>query len=321
MKIRKRINGIMFSTILLTTIMPFTGCSQSNSTGSQKKGSTIVPMQRSKDEKVYTGNVKLHTQQEINEFGKHQYAFIAGSLEVEPATTNYSDEVLDTRPLESIRVVDGSLLITKFRNLVSTDGLRNLEKVNGDFVISGCGLRKIDAINKLSVIKGGLVFGNNTGDAEKGLEVISGFEGLKEVKYIAISGNALVTKLDAFNNIEVVDKVSVSDTKIAAFNSFRKLKTVKEVFLVEHNPALTSVSLEQLETVGEMFGLYDNRHLNGNIHLPKIQQIKDLYIYQNESFENYCDVAGLIRNGKIKTLHVENNKVDLTEEKILKQCK
>ena len=308
---------VALSIALLTCMITLSCYAQNRKTTTEQ--AHLLP---AKDDKVYTGDVKLYTQKDVDNFGKNGYTFIAGNFHIESPSTDYSEELLDTRPLASIRMIDGELLISRLRNLVSVEGFKNLEQVNGDFTLSGCGLKKIGAIDKLSLIKGSLTIGNNTGKyGENGLLEIVGFNKLTDVESIYISGNSSVKKIEGFNALEKINTLQIMSVGVEEISNFKKLKTVKENFSVEYASALKKIILEKLESVDGYFALNENNKINGNIHFPSLKKIKQLYFLSNKNFDNYCDIAPAIRQQKIDSLRTSGNKLNPTKEQILNHCK
>lgn len=278
----------------------------------------VIPLEQ---DKVYNGDVMLYTQKDIDEFGQQGYTFIQGDLKIESPSDDYSKEIVDTKPLTSLRIVNGDVMITRFRYLVGIQGLQNLEQVNGDFTVSGCGLETIHSFHKLSTIGGSLTIAANTGDyGQGGLSEISGFDNLTEVKNIYISGNSSLRRLDAFNNLQQTNTVQIMSAKMSEITNFKNLKTVQQNFTIEYVSALKKIALDKLETVNGFFALNENRSINGHIYLPALRRINHLYFMSNENFDNYCDLAEAIRLQKIDTLSTEGNKLNLTKEEILIRC-
>ncbi|SEW53161.1 receptor L domain-containing protein [Chitinophaga arvensicola] len=303
------------NTILLSLMLSATmACSQNK---------PAISAQPSKEDKVYTGDVKLYTQKDITDFGNKQYTFINGDLNIESkSATDYSAEVLDTKPLAGIRVINGGLLITRLMNLTSLDGLQNLERVYGDFTISGCWLTKVAGFDKLSLIKGDLTISNNTAKyGENGLADITGFHQLKVVNNIHIHGNTALKKLDAFNAVEQTNTIQIMNTNLEEISNFKQLKTIKGNFSVEYSPALTKITLDKLELVDGFFALNENNTINGNIYLPRLKKIKMLYFMSNKNFNNYCGFADALRQQKIESISAEGNKSNPDREAILRTCK
>ena len=270
-----------------------------------------------KTDKIIKGDITLKTQIEIDNFGKNNYTFIDGNLIIgNYDSIQFSEDIYNLNSLKSIEKINGELLIIRVKTLESVSGLINLEKVNGNFTIAGCGMTKIESFNKIVTVIGDVIFGNNYGLIE-----VSGFNSVSKVKSIYITGNNSLKTLDCFNNIEEIEKIYVSNTKIENFSNFKKLKTINEKFSIEYSENLSNIFLQSLEVVKGYFALHENERINGNIKLPKLKKINHFYISSNKNFENYCDLAEDIRQNKIDSLTADFNKIDLTKEQVLEKCK
>ncbi|HCA06242.1 hypothetical protein [Chryseobacterium sp.] len=306
--------------IILTCIIFQTSCSQKAEQKKSEQTKVKIELVPGKDDKVYQGTVNLITQKDIDEFGKNNYTFINGSMNIcDVNSSEYSKEEINLDALKSIRMINGGLLITRLENLKSVKGLENLEKVNGDFVISGCGLSTISTFEKLATISGDLAFGNNDFNNVK-LTEITGFSNLTEVGSIFISGNSGLQKLDAFHKIEKTKTIQIINTSLERVDNFKNLKNVNN-FSVEYSLPLKEINLEKLETVSGLFALNENTYYNGKISIPNIRKINHLYIIDNNGLENYCDFLSVIKQNKVDTLSASGNKINLTKEQIIAKCK
>ncbi|MCT2560495.1 hypothetical protein [Chryseobacterium herbae] len=310
--------------IILAWIIFQTSCSQKTEQKKSELKSEQIKVKKDlipgKDDKVYQGTVNLITQKDIDEFGKNKYTFINGSMNIcDINSSEFSKEEINLDALKSIRIINGGLLITRLENLKSVRGLENLEKVNGDFVISGCGLNTISTFEKLATISGDLVFGNNDFNEVK-LTEITGFSNLTEVGSIFISGNSGLQKLDAFHKIEKTKTIQIINTSLERVDNFKNLKNVKN-FSVEYSSPLKEINLEKLENVSGLFALNENTHYNGQIRMPNIRKINHLFIIDNNGLENYCDFSSAIKQNQIDTLSASGNKINMTKEEILTKCK
>ena len=83
------------------------------------------------EDKIYNGNVYLRNQEEVNNFGSLGYTAIFGDLIIEPAIpTHFSD----LNALQSIKSIEGVLIVSKTTGLRDLSGLQNVVAI-GKYVI------------------------------------------------------------------------------------------------------------------------------------------------------------------------------------------
>lgn len=275
-----------------------------------------------KTDKVFKGNINLKTQKEIDAFGKNNYSYINGNLSIgDTLSLDLSEEIQNLNVLSSIKKINGELLILKLKNLQSIEGLMNLEKVNGNFTISGCDLKQIDGFNQLISINGDITFGNNSGKySQSPLVRIAGFNNLIKAEKIFFIGNSGLKTIDGFNQIKEIQTVMIMNSDITTLNCFKNLQTVNENFSVEYSEVLTSITLEKLETVNGYFALNENKIINGNISFPNLKKMKILYFFSNKNFENYCIFKNLLKENKIEEINLQSNKSNPSKEEIFNNC-
>lgn len=91
------------------------------------------------EEVNFTGDVLLQTQEQINSFGENQYQRIIGELVIRPEFGG--DNIIDLSPLNSIKVVDESLVISGCSQLEDIE--LNIEE-SGTLFISDMNSRNIN---------------------------------------------------------------------------------------------------------------------------------------------------------------------------------
>ena len=172
-----------------------------------------------KKDKVFNGDITLTTQKEIDDFGKNNYTFIDGNIN----SIDFSKKIFNVDALKTIKSINGEFLMTRINTIESINGLTNLERVNGDFTISGCGnkLKKIGDFNKLTVINGDVTFGNNQGEyGQNGVSEISGFNDIKKLNNIYISGNPGLKILNCFKNVQEIKSIYISNVNVEGISNF-----------------------------------------------------------------------------------------------------
>jgi len=111
------------------------------------------------EENVYTGDITLSTQDEVNEFGTNEYTTIDGSMYIKGTVTDLS-------PLESIVIINNAFEVKNTQNLQNLEGLNNL-KITGNIFPNGfriennSALESLSGLNNLEITRGESYIINN----------------------------------------------------------------------------------------------------------------------------------------------------------------
>ncbi len=269
-----------------------------------------------KQDKIHEGDLILNSQKEVDNFAKAGYTFMNGSLTITDEGLNEALAIENLDGLSSLKTINGSIVISVVAELSSVTGLENLEKINGGLTISGTKkLLEINCFDKLKIVNEDIIFGG-----DYNLQEIASFNALETVRSVFISSGSGLKKLGGFNQIKSADKIYISNTKLKTVDNFKQLEKVNE-FTIEFNENLTSVSLVALSEVNDHLAFHENDILNGDISLPKATKIKELYIWNNRNFINFCNVSEQILNGKIVSFNFANNKYNPKKEQLKNKCK
>ena len=129
--------------------------------------------------KTIEGDVILTSQSEINEFGKHNYIRVKGSVFIGP----YDKE--------------GDLLQSE-TDITNLDGLSNLDSIDGELHI--CRNNKLlnvdECLNNLTIVQQGIVIFENTN-----LRSMNGFNNLIYVTNINIINQNKFVEIKGFSNL------------------------------------------------------------------------------------------------------------------------
>lgn len=268
-------------------------------------------LQPTSDDIVYSGDLVFEKQIQIDNFLKNEkrYNFIDGSL-----TIVQSDDITNLDGLINIKKVNGDFMISVVPKLENIEGLKNIEIINGEFTISGMKvLHKINVFNSLKEIGGTIVFGNNYG-----LKEISSFEQLKEAKELYISGCSDLEVLDGFNNLEKIDKLSIFSTRnLKEIVNFKKLNLVRNTISIEHNQLLEKIAFESLQSVNEYVAIHENLVFNGDVSFSSLHHMQKLFIWDNKSLVNYCNILSDVVANKIVNIDFSGNKFNATKQDLL----
>jgi len=153
-------------------------------------------------ERVFDGNVRLLTQEEVNTFGAEEYTIINGNLIIGDRFIEDID-IFDLTPLRSIRRLNsGTLKISGCNLLTSLNGLHNVESIH-NFRLEYC-----NSIENLTDLESLTEIGNELGVSiyvwvlhNDSLQSLRGLEALGRTRDLAIGGNPLLHDFDGLNNV------------------------------------------------------------------------------------------------------------------------
>lgn len=241
-----------------------TGSVTIDNSGLSENVSVIIILNDVLEANIYTGDVILTSQEEVNDFGAQNYDEIDGNLRI-----SSNDNVLTSLiPLNTLTAISGDFLVENNNNLTTLEGLNNIITIGENLWLSNnLALIDINHLNNLVSVGQRLRISNN--DI---LEIIDGFEGLEFVgdDFFISSNNALL-EIQGINN----------------------LTTIQNSFILFSNPSITSCTgLNSLNTIGASFRVLSNYELTNldgmqNLDLSNnlSENIKDIRIEAN-SFEN-----------------------------------
>ncbi|WP_162342575.1 receptor L domain-containing protein [Cyclobacterium salsum] len=144
------------------------------------------------DGRTFEGRVHLLSQKMIEDFGALCYTKIIGDIMI----TDHQ-ETIDLSPLNSIREIEGDLIIRKNTYLTSLNGLENLSKVGWLLIAENESLNSLQGLQNLREVKSRLFIQNNPQ-----LKSLKGLENLTIVgEMIQISSNENLEDFCALKNI------------------------------------------------------------------------------------------------------------------------
>lgn len=276
---------------------------------------------------VFTGNVTLTSQKEIDDFGAKGYTEIKGDLILSDLWL--SDKISDIKNLKALHKLE----IIKNLNVYSCPLLKDFSELeNLKFLESlraeGNGILNFNGLNKITTLKLLKVEDNNSLTSPAGLENLTqingymafrrnkklkNFKGLTNLKKIdsslALSNNNSLKNFEGLENLSYIGGwLSVSKSihsitpdheGITSFKGLKNLKTIKKRLNVSLNAALKNLSgLENLNEV-EKISISSNKSLTKITSLKKLSSVKNISIRGNssliniEGFENLVSVDNL----------------------------
>lgn len=226
--------------------------------------------------------------------------------------SNLNDKQLDT--FKIIRRINGALILKNCKNLTNLNGLRNLQSIDGDLILTGTSLVKLNELNNLTLVNRlHIAFMDN-------LESISGLNELVKIKSnLLISNNKNLVSIKGFNSLNSVLNIEVVKTKLKScsflrgifkensiFNGYIKIynneienikflsgvKTLGSSLFLHQNKLETLKGLENLNSIGGSLSLSANR-LNSLEALSNLEKIDGLLAISYNKLKNLKGLENL----------------------------
>lgn len=249
------------------------------------------------DPHVFTGNVYLTNQNEVNSFGNNHYTHIDGELKI----NDHLWDIKSLSPLSNLTEI-GSLNIRYCNKLTSLEGLNNLKKIHNNLIIQGCReLLNIEALYNLENI-----------DLNNNLEIagnvkLSSLNSLLAIKKVngslAIIGNNNLDNLVGLNNLSAVENILEisSNQQLVHIEDLNKLTYIGGDLRIDFNLQLNNLKgLNQLSEIRGDFYLIASILSNNLEGLNNLNLIgKDLKISNNHNLKDFCTISSLMVNNGI----------------------
>lgn len=236
---------------------------------------------------VYTGNVLLKSQAEVDAFAANNYCKVDGVLIIGAPDDDPSTDITDLSDLSGLVSVSKWVYITNNSNLVSLNGLQNIKDLL-EIRIGSPALTNLEGCP--DIVEGGTVtlVGNIS---------LQGLE-LKNYMILQLMGDIDLRYFEQYTNVEILSELTIIQNKATRLTGLENIKKIGELG-IKYNPNL--ISLEGLENVTtlENIEIWENpelvslEHLNGVTAIKTIPEITNLNIFPG------FDIAG---NAKLETL-------------------
>lgn len=266
---------------------------------------------------VYNGNIYLESQAEVDAFAAHHYCTIQnGEIFIGPINNTGSD-IADISGLESLKHINGRMYIVNNPDLVSLNGLHNIENIGSLSIKNNDKLVNLQGLNSLKQLgtedgPGSLIVTEN--------ELLVNFEGLgpiKRINGIIILRNASLLNFKGLESLEELWSISQihNNTSLISLEGLGNVKKVKFLDIrfnvnlssIEHLNGLTEAysltfndckslsNLHGLENITELtiLDIADNSSLTSLQGLQNLHTISDLVIENNDLLENISYLHGL----------------------------
>jgi len=280
---------------------------------------------------VFSGDISLSTQQELNTFGANGYCKVTGVLSIE--TGSFEDLITDLGPLSSLVSV-GSLKIYSSEELYTLSGLENLNSIEDDlFIQNSRNLLNVDAfINLKSVSK---LFIQRCGKLENldgllgitsinnkntfalqimncdTLENIDGLSNLTEIfGSIDIYGNENLQSIAALSNITNLEFGGISigaNPLLTNLTGLHNITSIAENIEIDQNDQLTDITaLSNMTTMGKYLSIQNNNMLTSLQGLESLQ-LNATTVFRIENNNALISIDALQNVEVLEQLEIEFN--------------
>ncbi len=221
------------------------------------------------NESIYSGDVFLRTQADVDSFGGLNYTKIAGDLGIGGSAGNLSD-ITDLSPLQSLEVVTGSFSANYNERLESFAGLSSLEAIEkGVLSISfNDQLKSLSGLPSMKTFAGNTTLGPNAM-----LEDFSGLESLETVQGdLTIQLNPVLKTLKGLSNLASVEgDLSFNANSLEHIDALTSLTSVGgDVNFVGNTSILHVNGFENLIAIGGSAKFESNFNLSDFCGLTKL---------------------------------------------------
>lgn len=273
--------------------------------------------------KVFEGDVRLTTQQQVDDFGDHAYNRITGSVGIEPEFGPTTD-IEDLSPLKDLMEVENTIHIWE-TSLESLEGLGNLRKIGGDLSITyNRKLKSLRGLESLDIVDGKLsLFFNPLIENTEPLNYLSSIgeiyiskcENLKRISllydalsvdHLYIYDNKSLEKIEGFENIREIkyDLEFSSNPLLNTIPSFNDLTTINGgLYLLKNH--IEELGFLNLESVTYSLEIIDNTPLLSFEGFHKLEAVgREFFIWNNPLLSNFCNFSTLVNEGEVGSMFV-----------------
>lgn len=187
---------------------------------------------------IYEGDVKLLSQEEVDNFGARGFTEINGSLNIgDPHGTNgysFPYDVVNLEPLNNIKSIkDFNVSNTTLKSFI---GMGNTIFEGSLLVFNNESLENLEGLSTKSILKGVNIQRNIS------LTSISVLNNVEEISYLLLSNNEKLLNLNGLNNLKTVtNNVSISgNLLIENLDELNSLVFVGGTLTISYNEALYS---------------------------------------------------------------------------------
>lgn len=247
----------------------------------------------------YIGDLLLQTEQDVIDFRETGHTKVIGNVTVG------GHRLESLKELNSLLTeIDGTLTICCFP-LQSFEGLGNLKKVTGDFLLEKGRMGSFKGLESLESVGGNFVRGKwkrEIGDFMDSVHYLSSFQGLNQLKNIG--GNLELNILYCYNfQFEGLESLRTIGGNLELAGEFAKTKSLK--------------GLENLETIGggELI-IKDFQQLDNIDALSKVSSLNEISITDCPKLYDFCVLKNVVQHMS-GTFTTAGNGYNPTKEQLL----
>lgn len=232
---------------------------------------------------VFTGNIQLENQTDVDNFAANQYTSITGNLIIGAGGTEHFNcinnfTVNDLSNLNTITSVGGDLKIYRNNILTTLNGLNNITTVGG----------KLDLFFQPALID---------------LNALSSITSVNDLELFNLD---LITNLNGLSNLTTIGNNCYinNNQNLLNLNSLSSLTSIGGLLKIFNNDSLTNLGLSQLTSV-------INISIDGNAMLTDLQGLENINPTNRNIFivnnSNLNSVVGLNFHNSIGSIDISNN--------------
>ncbi|MCK0132610.1 hypothetical protein MWU59_13965 [Flavobacteriaceae bacterium F08102] len=267
---------------------------------------------------IYEGNVTLLTQEDVDEFGKMNYTFINGDVNIGQYSF-YSPSINSLQHLATISEISGLLRIRYVNNLMNLKGLENIKSLGALYLIHADGLSNLDELSNLTSLEHPSI--RSFIGINDNLLNINGLKNLEKVNNtLEISSNSKLTNIDGLLGLTSVgrDLTIEANFNLENINGLANLKDLGKNLYVISNRSITNLNaLSNLKKVNWLY-IGNNANLtniNGLININSVGS--SCTLVDNISLKNFCVFETIIANSNDFELVTSGNLYNPTRQDII----
>lgn len=277
---------------------------------------TILTFGCNKEEnKTYNGNVILTTQKELDEFGSRNYEVIQGNLQIGiVGDIKEAADIISIKALSSLKRIESDLVIS-YTSLNSTEGLKNLEHIGGDFRFShNDRIEEIRGLTNIEFLGGGIVIGfNHMLNEIRDLEHFN-----SSIKSLGILDNQRLKRIYGLQNITSIEgHLNIyRNPDLENIDFLKNITSVSGSFNITLNNSLTDLGELKLESIGGSLVIQQNRVLNNLDGLANLSNVTyGIEIFANAELTDFCGISNALEKFdgilKLSTIEFEPTKEEI----------
>ncbi|GLU45085.1 fibronectin type III domain-containing protein [Allomuricauda sp. NBRC 101325] len=250
--------------------------------GAQKQFTTLEPEPQ---QKIYTGDLILTSQQEVDDFGAQNYTVVNGTLSI--SDSNDPSTIVDLSPLESLTSISNDLIIRGNLLLTSIEGLNQITQIGGGLSISAnFQLGTLEVFTQIEILSFLSITTNPQLTSFSGLQNLSSVAG-----DVSIETNYKLIDLSGLNSLTQIingDLTVRSNDLLTNLEGLNNLTSIGGALKIETNDSLIDFTgLDNLQSLGtsSMAFTWGDLEIDGNLKLGGLDGLESLTTALDGSIE------------------------------------